>query len=129
VKSALVLVHKPSLRSGLQASLADAGYAAENVDAETALSEALRAAPRDALVAEARRDCFAHLLRSALQVNPQMPIHFIDAGAVFCFHPMRSQPAALIDALLSAGVRISNDLLRHTHCIGARERSAESFLV
>jgi hypothetical protein len=129
VKSALVLVHKPSLRVGLEASLSDAGYAVEAVNAETALSEALRAAPRDALIAEARRDCFAHLLRSACNLNPQMPVHFIDAGSVFCFYPMRSQPSALIDALLSAGVKISNDLLRHAHCSGARARSDDSFLV
>jgi hypothetical protein len=113
MKTALLCIKTDNLEERLRHSLCEMGYQVEALKTPQCVLKALKDGPRDALVSELPRGSFAFLVQAAFRMHPGMPIHLIDGGSVFCFYPLAHQPAALIEAITTAGVRISAGLMRH----------------
>jgi DNA-binding NarL/FixJ family response regulator len=123
--TALICSPTESVRERLRDQLAQTGYAIEQAAHPGEIYQLLKHAPCDVIVMESRRDNFAGLMRHIFQVNPRIIVHFFFEKTVFCFYPMREQPARLLKAIKLAGLTIAPRMLLHTRTGQRREPAPE----
>jgi hypothetical protein len=112
--TALICSHSKSLREDLGAQLAQCGYAVEQARHPAEMLQRLKQNPCEVVLMETRKDSFAEPMRQLFRFNPGIVVHFFCEKAVFCFYPMRAQPARLLEAIKRAGLTIAPRMLLHT---------------
>jgi hypothetical protein len=123
--TALICSHSKNLREDLGVQLAQCGYAVEQARHPGELFQRLKQNPCDVVVMEARKDNFAGPMRQLFRFNPGIVVHFFCEKAVFCFYPMRAQPARLLEAIKLAGLTIAPRMLLHTRTGQRREPASD----
>jgi hypothetical protein len=97
----------------LAGHFSDADFNVDNVETEEDLRALLKRETRDALIIETKRESFAEIMRFCFQRNPTMCVHFFWDDGIFCFYPASSQPTKLVNTLISSGLRVPPNLMRH----------------
>ncbi len=115
MKSALICTSNDTLRSALLASLAQAEFAVSHVATQDEILRTLKYATHDLLIAEQPKSSFSELLKLTIRLNPRISVLVMNNSQIFCLYPFQRQSADVIQAIKEAGVKISNQLLRHTN--------------
>lgn len=104
MKSVLVCTSSKDVYQKLSACLAEDGVTVEAAYSHADVLNRIQEGRRDAVIAEARRDHFADFLRSLCRMQPDLLVHLVSDGRIFCHYPFSGQPVPLLFALDNAGL-------------------------
>jgi ribosomal protein S3AE len=115
MKSALICTPNESIRSGLLTCLMQAEFRVSHVDEQIDIYKAVKEDEYDLIISEVQKCNFASFMKTIIASNSATRIYLMDNSSIFCFYPFRRQSIELINAIKSAGIKISDQLLKHTN--------------
>jgi thioredoxin-related protein len=115
MKNALICTPNETIRSGLLTGLMQAEFRVSHVDEQGDIFKAVKQDEYDLLISEVHKCNFASLMKAIINANPSIKIYLMDNGSIFCFYPFCRQSIKFINTIKNAGVKISDQLLKHTN--------------